>query len=232
MVLNALKKLSMPNKTKVTAESAPHALEILWGEGFFKTSKNQNEILACLTKRGNNFHSNTLRVALTRAKHLILRKEGGVSVYIQKKPFISREIDKIQTGLFEETLINKFGKSFQIEIMDLQHNFGRSGNCTAFMLRKILEKLIYITFAKNGIESKLQDTNGNGRLIGLEAMINTAAREKVNGIPFLTPHTAQDVKGIKFLGDVSAHNPLVDVDMKTIIPQLPYIITAYKELLR
>ncbi len=42
--------------------------------------------------------------------------------------------------------------------------------------------------------------------------------------------TAKEIQGIKFLGDTSAHNPLTEVDMKTIIPQMPYIITAYKEL--
>ncbi len=222
----------MAKKTKTTAESAPHALRILWEEGFFKVARNEEEIATNLAKRGNNFRPNTLKVALIRATHLIPQKKDGVSLYIQTKPAISKEVDKIQTELFEDTLIKKFGKSFEIEIVDLQHNFGRSGNCTVFMLRKILEKLIYITFAKNSMESKLQDQSGNGRLIGLEAMINTAVREKVNGIPFLTPHTAQDIKGIKFLGDVSAHNPLADVDMKTIVPQLPFIITAYKELLR
>jgi hypothetical protein len=222
----------MSKKTKATADSAPHALRLLWEEGFFKISKSQEEVETHLAKRGNNFRSNTLFMALLRAKHLIPDKKGLVTKYIQTKPAISKETDKAQTELFENVLIKKFGKSFEIEIADLHHNFGRSGNCTAFMLRKILEKLIYITFAKHQMEAKLQDPSGNGRLVGLEAMINTAAREKVGGIPFLTPHTATDVKGIKFLGDVSAHNPLVDVDMKTIVPQLPYIITAYKELLR
>lgn len=222
----------MPKKTKQTADKAPDALRILWQEGFFKTAKTQYDVANNLAKRGSNFRPHTLTMALSRAKHLISNRKDGILKYIQTKPAVSKEADKVQTELFEEGLIMKFGHAFEIEIADLHHNFGKSGNCTAFTLRKILEKLIYITFAKNNMELKLQDPSGNGRLIGLEAMINTAAREKINGIPFLTPHTAQDIKGIKFLGDVSAHNPLVDVDMKTIIPQLPYIITAYKELLR
>ena len=61
-------------------------------------------------------------------------------------------------------------------------------------------------------------------------MINIAAKEKIGGTPFLTSSTAKEIGGVKFLGDTSAHNPLVNVDMKTIIPQMPYIITAYKEL--
>jgi len=63
-------------------------------------------------------------------------------------------------------------------------------------------------------------------------MINLASTEKVSGIPFLMPQTAQKIKAIKFLGDTSAHNPLTNVDMEMINPQMPYIITAYKELAR
>jgi hypothetical protein len=61
-------------------------------------------------------------------------------------------------------------------------------------------------------------------------MIEIASREKLNGIPMLIPKTAREIKGIKFLGDTAAHNPLVDVDVNTILPQMPFIITAYEEL--
>ena len=137
---------------------------------------------------------------------------------------------KAENDLFSNTLMKKLKRDFGTEFEDLQHNFGKSGTCTAFLLRKILEKLIYITFSRNGVESKLEDKAKVGGLVGLETMINTASLEKIRGIPFLTPKTAKDIKGIKFLGDAAAHNPLVNVDMKTIIPQMPYIITAYEEL--
>jgi hypothetical protein len=67
-------------------------------------------------------------------------------------------------------------------------------------------------------------------LEGLKDIIEIAAKEKINGIPFLIPKTANEIKGLKFLGDTAAHNPLVSVDMQTILPQMPYIITAYEEL--
>ena len=119
---------------------------------------------------------------------------------------------------------------FKTELNDLRLNFGTSGICTAFLLRKILEKLTYIVFARNGIESKIEDKNSPGSLVGLEKMLSIAEKEKIQGIPILTPKTAKKIQGIKFLGDASAHNPLVNVDMETIVPQMPYIITAYKEL--
>jgi len=142
----------------------------------------------------------------------------------------NRKIMAIEEELFSDKLLKKLGDDFSIEINDLRHNFGLSGNCTAFLLRKILEKLIYITFSKNNIEIKLEDKTKPGGLIGLETMINLCASEKVNGVPFLMSKTAKEIRGIKFLGDVSAHNPLTNVDIKTIIPQMPYIITAYEEL--
>jgi len=213
-------------------ENAPEVLRALWQNGFFKSWSDQKGVDDYLSVRGTHFRYNTLRMALARAPHLISRKKNKVLEYIQTKPAISKKVDLIEGDLFEDGLIKKFGKSFEIELADLRHNFGKSGNCTAFLLRKILEKLIYITFTKHSMESKLEETGMDGRLIGLEAMIKMSARQKVNGTPFLTSHTAQEVRGIKFLGDASAHNPLAEVDMKTIIPQMPYIITAYKELAR
>jgi len=42
--------------------------------------------------------------------------------------------------------------------------------------------------------------------------------------------TGREIKRIKFLGDTAAHNPLTNVEMNTIIPQMPFIITAFEEL--
>ncbi len=142
----------------------------------------------------------------------------------------NKKILAVEEELFSDKLVKKLKKDFSVEIEDLHHNLGKSGNCTAFLLRKILEKLIYITFSRHGIHTKLEDKTKPGGLVGLETMINLASSEKIRGVSFLMPKTAKEIKGIKFLGDVSAHNPLTNVDMKTIIPQMPYIITAYEEL--
>ncbi len=213
-----------------SAQNVTDALIILWEEGFFKIHKNFKSVCENLTNRGNNFPPSSLGRALRQAKFLTRRGKSGFFEYIQKVNTISREIEKIEEDLFSDELIKKLGKDFKYEIEDLKLNFGKSGNCTAFLLRKILEKLIYITFAKHNLVSELEDKSQSRRLIGLSGMINVASLEKIKGIPFLLPKTAKEIQGIKFLGDTSAHNPLTEVDMKTIIPQMPYIITAYKEL--
>lgn len=218
---------------KAVNAKAPAALAVLWGEGFFKTWKGRDAVEARLATSGHHFHSNTVRMALARARFLSRRKQGGVLEYAQKRPAIDKKVDEIENELFEDSLIEKFGSDFKVEFADLQLNFGRSGNCTAFLLRKILEKLIYITFAKNNLLSKIEDKNMPGRVVGLDAMIKAAIQEKrQDGTPFLAANTAKNIEGLKFLGDASAHNPLTEVDMKTILPQMPFIIIAYKELLR
>ena len=143
-----------------------------------------------------------------------------------------RKVREIEQELFSANLMKRLGRNFGQELRELQSNFGENGNCTAFLLRKILEKLIIISLSKNGKEHLVQDSTRPGGWTGLKDMIEIAAREKLSGVPFLVPRTANEIKGIKFLGDTAAHNPLVGVEMSTIIPQMPYIITAYEELAR
>ncbi|MCJ7507442.1 MAG: hypothetical protein MUO85_01770, partial [candidate division Zixibacteria bacterium] len=172
-----------------------------------------------------NFSDETLHMALKAAKYLTRNRQEGNYSYIQR--YASKGIT-LNEDLFSEKLVKSLGKDFKTEISDLGLNFGKSGTCTAFLLRKILEKLIFLTFAKNNLADQLRDTKGD--FVGLKTMINLATAHKVQGKPFLMPKTAKEIEGIKFLGDTSAHNPLTNVEMKTIIPQMPFIMTAYEEL--
>ena len=142
------------------------------------------------------------------------------------------KVQEIEQELFSKVLTKRLTKNFGAELQELEDNFGRNGNCTAFLLRKILEKLLIIVFGKLDRDQLLEDKARPGGWKGLKDIIEIAAKEKVNGVPVLIPKTANEIKGIKFLGDTAAHNPLVSVDMNTIIPQMPYIITAYEELAR
>lgn len=207
------------------------SIRLLWQERFFKVGRTLQEVADQIAKRwDHNFSSPDISKALKKAKFLTRTGKRGYFRYIQKISPVSKKVESIENQLFSEELIKKLGISFKVDIEDLHYNFGKSGNCTAFLLRKILEKAIYLAFAKKSIAAKLEDKNKTGRLVGLEAMLDTATREKFKGIPFLLPKTTKEIKGIKFLGDISAHNPLVNVDMETILPQIPFIITAYKEL--
>jgi len=206
-------------------------IELLWKEGFFKTGRALGEVSECITKKwGHNLPPADISKALKKAPFLRRLGKRRLFQYLQKISPVSKKVASIEEDLFSEELISKLGKNFETELNDLRLNFGTSGTCTAFLLRKILEKLTYIVFARNGIESKIEDKNSPGGLIGLEKILSIAGKEKIQGIPVLTPKTSKKIQGIKFLGDASAHNPLISVDMETIVPQMPYIITAYKEL--
>lgn len=130
--------------------------------------------------------------------------------------------------LFSPSLQALLGKSFEIEFRDLKWNYDKSGTCTAFLLRKIIEKAAYIALSKSGKGDDVVDSNGKTK--GLQTLLDMATKEKVNGHPLLMPKTNNSIKGIKFLGDSAAHNPLVIVDMHEIVPQLPFISMALKEL--
>ena len=137
---------------------------------------------------------------------------------------------EVEQKLFADSLVKKLEKNFAVELEELHDNFGRNGNATAFLLRKILEKLLIIVFGKIGKDGQIVDGGRPGGWKGLQDIIEIAAKEKVEGLPMLLPKTANAIKGVKFLGDSAAHNPLVSVDMTSIIPQMPFLITAYGEL--
>lgn len=141
-----------------------------------------------------------------------------------------RRVAQIEHELFSPELTSVLRKNFSKELFELNGVFGVFGNSTAFLLRKILEKLLIIVFRRTGRGALIEDRSRSGEVVGLETMLEVAMRERVNGGPLLSGKTGSAVKGAKFLGDTAAHNPLADVDTEDILPQMPYIVMAYKEL--
>ena len=142
----------------------------------------------------------------------------------------SHRVIELEQTLFSPDLESKLQRNFSKELYELRGTFGRYGNCSAFLLRKILEKLLIICFRKVGKSVLIEDNNKPGGLIGLESMIELAMKERVNSVPILSGKTGSHIRGTKFLGDTAAHSPLIDVDVEDILPQMPYVVTAYKEL--
>lgn len=85
----------MANSGRV-ARSATEALKLLWEAGFFRTWKRSKGVEEQLNKRGYNFSSPELGMALKRAKHLTRRGRQGSFEYIQKYPFFE------EAGVHEE----------------------------------------------------------------------------------------------------------------------------------
>ena len=211
----------------MTKLSIPNLLKELWGQGFFSSEKTFPTVRDAIGRLGSHPSDANLGMALGDSDFLTRRGKRGKFRYIQK--YAPKGI-VLTADILPDELISALGQDFETEIADLRINYGRSGTCTAFLLRKVLEKLIFLTFAKNGEQDKLEDKQRGGELVGLKTMLTLATAIKVAGKPFLMPRTAKEIEGIKFLGDASAHNPLANVSMKTIVPVMPYIITAYTEL--
>lgn len=194
--------------------------------GFFKEKRTISDISDALGAKGLIVSQNILSPYLLKlVRKNELKREKGPAGHKKVWKYYYEGVNTFPR-LPAKLLRNK---KFEREIRDLNIVFEKSGTCTALLLRKILEKAIVLAFSKHGMLDKLHH---GGKYLGLEKMIDIASKEKVNGAPFLLPRTAKKLMGIKFLGDVAAHDFLADVDMEDIIPQMPFIITALKELSR
>jgi len=99
------------------------------------------------------------------------------------------------------------------------------------MIRKILEKGIFHSLVRNGVPvGDLKDSSG--RFLGLDHLLKFALNKNVKGLPILSSKTHNNILGLKYLGDESAHNYLATVDMRDLIPQLPFIAIGFKEIAR
>jgi len=216
------------NKQMVTAYTC---IELLWQKGSFKEGQSLGRVLKLITEKwGHNLPPADISKALRKASFLRRTGRRGKFQYIQKVSPVSKRVADIEENLFSKEFIAKLGKDFETEIDDLRLNFGTSGTCTAFLLRKILEKLIYKVMVRHKLAHLIEDRRKPDRLVGLDAMVKVVSQQKINGVHCMMPKTADNIQGIKFLGDAAAHNPLTNVKMESITPQLPFIITAYEEL--
>jgi hypothetical protein len=172
--------------------------------------------------------------AFARVRGEIKAKKEGDIYYSLMEKGRNRLLGKILKRedvqeLFSQELLKKFGEKFQKDFNQLSINFTNNcGDGVAFFLRKILEKTIYKVFAKQNKLDALKDKGG--KFLGLDKMLKIASNEEVAGEPIMLARTYKNVAGIKFLGDTAAHNFIINVDMPEIIPQLPFIITAFKEI--
>lgn len=202
----------------------PKNIKTFFELGNLKVPKNIPDIFNKLSDKKNPVF---LKRGLNYTFHRDVFKELESQFTKQYKKKDDKEKEITFENLFSERLVAKMNKDFEVELKDLHLVFGKSGTCTAFLLRKILEKMLFLVFAKN---NQIKVIEKNGEMIGLKSMLDEATKNKINGVHIILPKTAKSIEGIKFLGDSAAHNPLTNVEMDTIIPQMPFIITAYEEI--
>jgi hypothetical protein len=189
----------------------------------------------------------------TKLRDATLRKVNISTIATYMKPFVTEEVvetvlvgkkriwycawstQKVEVSSygfpFPEKLVNRLGREFEPDLGELRVVWGRCGSCMAFLCRKVIEKAIYIAFARQGMIDKLRDPQDSSRWIGLERMIDLASAERTSsGTPFLMPKTAERLENAKFLGDVAAHDFLVNVDPKQVGLEVNVISIALDEL--
>ena len=213
-------------------------------EGFFDFPVSSSEIVTRITERfGERWATGYVQTYMKRFLEAAIihavKVEPHVNYWVLssvgrhealRQISKSRRIVEIEGSLFSSDLTERLERDFSKELQQLNDVFGIHGDCTAFLLRKILEKLLLIVFRKARMGDLIQDRSRPGAVVGLDALIEVAMREKISDHPVLSGKTGNHIKGIKFLGDVAAHNPLINVDTSEILPQMPFLIAAYKEL--
>ena len=141
-------------------------------------------------KRWRTSHVQTYMAKFMRAGIVQAVKPAGSTVNYWVLTHVSRDeaLRQINKGkrvreveeeeeLFSENLVAKLNKDFSNELDELRDNFGKNGLSTAFLLRKILEKLIIIVLGKNGRQHLLRDKHHADRWLGLTEIVDVAVQE-------------------------------------------------------
>lgn len=215
--------------------SAIELIKMFYTEGFFSEWQSISDVKNEFEKRGFNFSIQLINMSLNNAvrKNILSKKKiSGSNKYSQRQPPEIKIKEKETTELnkvFSDITKKKLGERFQQDIRELNVSFTNDcGNSAAFILRKILEKTIFFVLSTNGKASLMKDLQGKS--LGLNSLINLCASEDIKGVSIILPKTAQELLGMKFLGDSAAHDYLANVELTDINHQLPYWTMAIKQL--
>lgn len=100
-------------------------------------------------------------------------------------------------------------------------------DCTAVLMRRLLECLLVLSFQKAGIESEIMDKNCNFH-ISLDGIIKNAAQ---NSVLSLSSNTKKELSLFKDLGNYSAHKIWYNCTQQDIKPHILKYRVIIEELL-
>ena len=207
--------------------SVPSSLKLLWEKGYFVSSRSVVEVEEAIgASFGIHVTRQAVNGALSRAKFLHRKSGANGAEFIQRHPPVGTIAALANT--IPDRIRILLGKPFATNLAELEMNFGKSGNCSAFLLRKILEKALRLVIGKHKLEGNFQEPGG--KFFGLEKMISVAAKTKIGLKNIIEQKLGDQIQGLKFLGDMAAHDPWIDVDMKIIEPQMPYYWIAIEKI--
>lgn len=126
-------------------------------------------------------------------------------------------------SLFEGLLPNFQSLCKQINASYEKHLY----DCTAVLMRRLLECLLVLSYQKAGIESEIMDKNGNYH-ISLDGIIKNASQ---NSVLALSANTKKDMSLFKDLGNYSAHKIWYNCTQQDIKPHILKYRVVIEELL-
>lgn len=126
------------------------------------------------------------------------------------------EIDYANTRRYIEALARQINASYERNIFD---------GC-AVLMRRLLEVLLILSYRHLNIEAKIQDGNGNYKM--LEAIVNDA---KNNGVLSLSRNSKGSLDVFRELGNFSAHKIEYLCRREYITPHVPEYRALIVELL-
>lgn len=201
-------------------------VEQLWLEGYFIQNRQPTDISKEVEKRGICPSNITMVLKSKRFKKKIKRfgKNGWKEIRSSNPKGIKKTRD------FEE-LKEILGERFQQEFKELEINMLSCPNSTAFIMRKILEKLMFLSIVKSDFSKKIEEIkNKENRLPNFSELMKFAHQAKINNIHIISPSNYKKIEASKFLGDNSAHNYLSSISFEDIKNEITYWRMAIKDL--
>ena len=203
------------------------ALDYLWQIGYFKEFRSSKEISEKILLDFGIYCSNIIPILnQKRFKNKIRKLNEG---WREIRPAAPTAITKKELE-FEE-IKGVLGDAFKREMEELEYVSINCPNCTAFLLRKILEKLLFITISKSDNQKNIENyKQKENRLPNLTELLNISKSAKINNVHIITPKNVEKLDGSKFLGDVSAHDYLTSVGFEDIKQEISIWRISIKEL--
>ncbi len=207
-------------------EKPSDIVEYLWKVGWFREFRKPKEIEDKIEEDFGIYVGNIIpTLKLKRFKKKIKKFPRG---WKQIRPPKEKGIKK-NSNLEEIKAI--LGDAFKKEMGELEIVSSSCPNCTAFLMRKILEKLLYITISKSNNKNKIKRViESKGKLPNLTELLKLAKSSEIDDKHILVPKNIDKLEGSKFLGDTAAHDYLTNVSFEDINNEISFWRISIKQL--
>ena len=197
-------------------------IESFWESDYFEQYQKPKDIALKIWK-DYKIDAGNIIMTLKSKRYLKKFPKGWKQIRPSKRKII------IQTDEMEE-ISSILRPSLEREIFELKIAFIHQPDCTAFLLRKILEKLLFIILSKSNKKQKIVESKKKDKLPNLTELLNLAKSAEIENVHILSPKNIVKLNGSKFLGDVSAHDYLTNVSFEDIKQEISVWRISIKEL--